>query len=155
MLNTYLTDTRNLLQNPQAPTALYSDSVLTRYINISRGQVAGEGECIRVLGTLSTVIGQRNYSFADINIGTPTITGINGVIHVRDVLYGIGDGGLRKLYPRGWEWFQQFSLNTAVPQSGPPSTWAQYGQGAQSPGAPAASSASGTFYLDPPPDLVY
>lgn len=154
MLDIYLTDTRNLLQNPTAPTSLYDTVSLTRWINIARGQVAGEGECVRVLGLLNTVVDQRAYSFSAIDVGTSSVTGVSGVIHVRDVLYGIGVNGYRKLTPRGWEWFQQFKLNTAVPVSNEPRSWSQYGQGAASPGA-TLSNASGTFYLDPPPNDVY
>ena len=41
----------NLLQLPAAPTALYDLTSVDRWINIARGQVAGEGECIRAIGT--------------------------------------------------------------------------------------------------------
>jgi hypothetical protein len=36
-----------------------------------------------------------------------------------------------------------------------PTRWSQYGQGAASPGAPNASSATGSFWLDPIPDQPY
>lgn len=152
MLDTYLTDTKNLLQNPTAPSSLYDTVSLTRWINIARGQVAGEGECVRLFATIDTVVDQRAYSFASLNTGVSATNGIAGIIHVRDVLYTLG-AGARKLTPRGWEWFQQFYLNTAVPVSGEPRRWSQYGQGAAAPSG--GSNASGTFYLDPPPDQVY
>jgi hypothetical protein len=152
VLTNYLTDTNNLLQNPGATNALYPQTNVTRWINIARGQVAAEGECIRVLGTLSTVIGQRAYSFADIDIGVAATTGIAGVIHVRDILYALASG-YRKLTPRPWEWFQQFMLNNPVPTPGEPRAWSQYSQGAAAPSG--GSFASGNFYLDPPPDQVY
>ncbi len=61
--------------------------------------------------------------------------------------------GQRKLTPRPWEWFQQYKLNNVVPPSGPPVTWAQYGQGAAAPAS--GSSGTGTFYVDPIPDTSY
>lgn len=152
MLDTYLTDTRNLLQLPTAPSTLYTTANVTRWINIARGQTAGEGECIRILGTIDTVVGQRAYSFSTINLGVSAANGVAGAIHVRDILFGLGSG-YRKLTPRPWEWFQQYKLNNVVPASSAPVTWAQYGQGAAAPAS--GSNASGTFYIDPLPDAVY
>lgn len=153
MLNNYLTDTKNLLQNPTAPSGLYDNTSLTRWINIARGQVAGEAECIRVLGTLTLTPSQRNYNFSSINVGVPGTTGVQGVLCVRDVLYTVGSG-FRKLAPRPWEWFLQYKLNNVVPVEGEPRTWAQFGQGAATPPT-GNSDATGSFYLDPPPDQAY
>jgi len=152
VLNTYLTDTKNLLQNPTAPSALYDNTSLTRWINIARGQLAGEGECIRILGTISLVAGARNYNFSDINVGVPATTGVQGVLHVRDILYTVASG-YRKLTSRPWEWFLQYKLNNVVPVQGEPRTWAQFGHGSAEP--PAGSSSTGSFYVDPPPDQAY
>jgi hypothetical protein len=153
MLNTYLTRTRQLLQNPSsASTQLYADADLTGWINIARGQLAGEAECIRVLGTISTVIGQRPYNFSGINTGVVATTGVQGVIHVRSLRYNVASGS-QWVAPRPWEWFEFFYLNNPVPTPGPPFNWSQYAQGSAPP--PSASGASGSFYLDPPPDLVY
>ena len=158
MLNTYLSDTRNLLQSPGAPTQLYSTANLTRWINIARGQIAGEGECIRVIGTISTVVNQRAYNFSSINTGVAATNGIKGVIHVRRISYDVGQNtyglaGQQWMTPRPWEWFSLYNLNNPVPDVGPPATWSQLGQG--SAGTGTGSSASGSFYLDPPPDAVY
>src|ERR1700678_1832948 len=66
----YLPQTRNLLQLPGTnSTSLYTDANLTLWINIARGQVAGEGECIRVMGTINTVTGQAPYAFSGVNTG--------------------------------------------------------------------------------------
>lgn len=143
MLQTYLTRTRQLLQNPEAPTALYSDADLTSWINQARGQTAGEGECIRKLGTVAAVIGQRDYAFTAISLGVSASTGIRGAIHVRQILLGMG-GGYQPIVPRQWVWFAQYGLGNVVPENGEPTMWAQYGQGV-----------AGTFYLDPPPALAY
>lgn len=157
MLTQYITQTQRLLQNPAPATGLYSTAAVTEYINIARKQLAGEGECIRRIGTIDTVAGQRAYSFADIDIGVAATTGIAGVFNVRRINYAVGDGQAY-VTPRPWEWFDQYCLNNPVPLSGDlgtryPQTWSQYGQGG---GAPTdGPSQSGSFYIDPIPDNVY
>ena len=158
MLTQYTNDTKNLLQSPTAPIQLYSTTNLTRWINIARGQVAGESEAIRVIGTISTVINQRSYNFSAINIGVPATTGAQGAMHVRSVTYNVGQNtyglaGQQWIPPRSWEWFTLYHLNNPVPSVGPPTTWSQFGQGAA--GTGTGSSATGSFYVDPPPDAVY
>lgn len=149
MLNSYLAATQRLLQNPAAPSSLYSIDDLTTYINSARGQLAGEGECIRAFATIDTVVAQRNYAFSDLVIGT---TGIAGAIHVRSLRYAVGSG-FQWMSPRAWEWYEFYYLNMPVPNSGAPVDWAQYGQGSAPP--PAGSSGSGSFYIDPLPDIIY
>jgi hypothetical protein len=137
---------------------LYSTANQTLWINIARGQVAGESESIRIIGTISTIIGQRNYNFSTINIGTPSLTGAQGVIHVRRINYGVASGQ-KWVTPRAWEWFDQFYMNNPVPVNGPPGRWAQLGQGSAGIGSitgiGTGSMSSGSFYLDPPPDAIY
>ena len=154
MLNTYVSLTQALLQNPSAPTTLYPTPLITQYINIARGQVAGEGECIRFEATLSTVAGQRNYLFS--SIAVPTAQGIQGVINVRRISYAV-QAGRKMIWPHPWPWFDNYYLSVPVPFPGPPIRWAQYGQGASGlgTGVVGGSDASGSFYLDPPPDIVY
>lgn len=152
MLSSYLLQTQRLLQNPAAPTALYSATDLTSYINTARGQLAGEAECVRTIGTISTVAGQNSYSFSNINIGTPTVSGIDGVFNIQTIQYVIASGQ-RWLNPRPWPWFQLYYLNNPVPQQGPPKGWSQFGQG----GAPGDTGPGqgGTFYVNPTPDDAY
>lgn len=153
-LAAYLTQTRSLLQLPgTASTSLYSDADLTRWINIARGQVAGEGECIRVIGTVATVIGQRPYLFQAINTGNSSVNGVQGVINIGSMNYAVGSGELW-MTPRPWPWFTLYELNNAAPAPGPPRTWAQFGQGAAPPSASVTSS-SGSFYISPIPDAIY
>jgi len=152
-LAAYRTRVSQLLQNPAAPTALYSTSILDGYINQARGQVAAEAECCRIIGTLSTVAGQRSYNFYEIDIGVSADTGCTGIINVRSVLYNIASGQ-QWVTPRAWDWFTLYCLNNVVPQNGLPETWAQYRQGAGA-SQQTMSNASGSIYLDPPPDLVY
>jgi hypothetical protein len=143
VLTTYQTQVNQLLQYPVPPTPLYSASDVTLWINRARQQLAGESESIRALGTISTVVGQQPYNFSNIIFGTPTVTGINGALHVRSIRFLVGSGSTR-LRVRNWEWFESYELNTATPDSGPPAVWAQYAQGAQ-----------GSFYVSPIPDNIY
>ena len=152
MLTAYETALQNLLQLPGAPTTLYPTANLDSWINTARGQLAGEGECIRAIGTISTVIGQRNYNFSSISFGTSSVTGIQGAINVRRISYNSGTG-TQWFAGRPWEWFDLLNLNNTAPVEGPPAVWAQYAQGAATPAS--GSAATGSFYIDPPPDMIY
>ena len=151
MLTVYETQTRALLQNPSAPTALYSTPDIDRWINIARGQLAGESEAIRVMGTIPTVASQQPYNFSDISIGTPSTSGVEGVIKINRVQYAVASG-YRWVAPRAWPWFDLYVLNNPVPQAGPPTDWAQYAQGA-APGD-QGTHLGGSFYINQP-DTVY
>jgi hypothetical protein len=155
LLAAYLTSTRSLLQLPGSnSTSLYSDADLTRFINTARGQVAGEGECIRVIGTIPTVIGQRPYRFQDVNVGVPAATGVQGIINIRSLSYQIASGSIW-IPPKPWPWFTLYELNNAVPGSGAPTVWSQFGQGAAPSGVVNTSINGGTFYVSPLPDDAY
>lgn len=151
MLNAYIDQTQRLLQNPPAPTSLYATADLTAWINVARGQLAGEAECIRKIGTISTVVDQQEYAFSAINTGVAATNGIEGVINVRRISYNVADGQ-RWIAPRSWEWFDFYVLNDPVPQGSYPRTWSQYAQGA-APGNTGAES-GGSFYINKP-NLVY
>jgi hypothetical protein len=156
MLSQYIANLQNLLQLPGAPVSLYSTANLTLWINIGRGQVAAEGECVRVIGTLPTVPGQRSYDFTDINIGVPSASGVQGVLHVRRLQYAVATGQ-KWVNHKSWEWFDAYRLNNPVPEAGWPIEWAQYGQGSAGAQITAGggSVTSGSLYIDPPPDLIY
>lgn len=158
MLTAYQTRTQQLLQNPGAPVTLYPLGDINQYINVARGQLAGEGECVRYLASIQTTIGQRNYNFSALDTGVAATTGISGVIHVNSIRYVVGDG-YQRLQPQQWEWFELYPLNNPVPINGAPENWTQYGQGGSGTGAitgvGAGGLVSGSFYLDPPPDAVY
>ena len=155
MLTTYITQTQRLLQNPGAPTSLYSLTDLTAYVNMARGQLAGEAECCRRLGVVNTIIGQRNYNFSAVVLNDAAI---GGVIHIRRITYSVASGQ-KWIAPRSWPWFDLYHMNNPVPVNGPPAVWAQYGQGSAGTngitGISAGSMSSGSFYIDPPPDAVY
>ena len=152
MLTAYLNQTRRLLQNPAAPTALYSDADLTGWVNIARGQLAGESEAIRVHGTISTVASQRSYNFSSINVGVAATTGVQGVINIGNMNCAVNSGA-RWMTPRPWPWFSLYNNNNPVPENGVPTEWAQYGQGSS--GTSTGSGATGSFFVDPTPDGVY
>jgi hypothetical protein len=142
-LTAYETQTQRLLQNPKSPTTLYATSDLDSWINTARSQLAGESECVRVLGTIQTVLNTRNYNFTSINTGVSATNGVQGALHVRSVRYAVASG-FQWVTPRSWEWFELFDLNNPVPDSGPPREWSQYGQGQ-----------SGSFFIDLLPNQIY
>lgn len=156
MLTAYLARTTRLLQNPAAPSTLYPTADLTDYINQARGQLAGETSCVRQFATVSTVAGTRNYAFSALNTGT--LNGIQAVLNVRAIRYAVASG-FKWVRPRPWEWFELFKMCQPVPKSGAPEVWAQHRQGSAGTGAitgiGTGSMASGSFYLDPVPDIVY
>jgi hypothetical protein len=159
MISYYQLQTQRLLQNPAAPTTLYSAADIDSYINIARGQLASDGRCIRRIGTISTTIGNQGpYNFSGITLGDASVS---GVLHVRSIYAQVGSG-LSRLNGRPWPWFQLYHLNNINPQNAPifpGGVWTQYGQGSSGQGAitnvGAGSLSSGSFYVDPPPDLVY
>lgn len=140
MLNSYLAQTGQLLQNPGASTALYSTSDLTGYINRARSQLAAETECIRLMNTLTLTFGTQVYSFSSIS---PATTGTAGVYNVRGATCSVASGFVW-LSPRPFPWFQLYYLNNPVPQTGFPTTYAQFGQGV-----------NGSLYFNPVPDFPY
>lgn len=143
LLSEYVLRTQRLLQNPASPQSLYAEDDIISAINQGRVQLAGEGECLRIMGTIDTVADQRAYDYVDIDTGVSATNGIGGALNVRRIMYGVGTG-YKWITPRNWEWFDLYCLNTPVPQSGAPVTWAQYAQGN-----------TGSFYLDPIPDIAY
>jgi hypothetical protein len=73
-------------------------------------------------------------------------------------MYNVGQGQ-KFLTPHQWEWFDLYHMNNPVPVNATPTDWAQYGQGSSGQGSitgiGGGSMGSGSFYLDPPPDIVY
>lgn len=156
MLASYLVRTNQLLQNPAAANPLYATTDLTSFINQARGQLAGETEACRFLGTLTTSLNTRNYNFSAINIGSSN--GLAGVLNVRGMMYAVASG-YQWMRPRPWSWYWLFKFNNPVPVPGAPQVFSQFSQGSSGQGSEtgvgAGTMSSGSFYLDPPPDLVY
>lgn len=140
MLNQYILQTQQLLQNPASPVALYSSSDLTSYINRARGQIAGEHACIRFRGSLSTVAAQQSYNFSSISLSGGT--GLGGILAVRMLTLATSTGNaLINNVP--WEWFNQYAIVQPTTLTGTPHVWAQYAQGA-----------NGSLLLNPVPTGV-
>jgi len=140
MLNTYILQTQQLLQNPAAPVALYSTADLTTYINRARQQLAGEAQCVRVYSTMPTVAGVERYQFGAINVPVS----VEGVFNIRTMWSRPSVGEQRWLQPRPFEWFSLYVLNRQVAlPPGIPTQWAQYSQGE-----------IGSFFVDPVPNSV-
>lgn len=137
MLNQYLTQTEQLLQNPPSPTSLYSTANLTQFINTARGQLAGDGQCIRSFANFATVANQNSLAFTS---ATGLAASISGIFHVR-MLSLNGVGLALNTWP--WEYFQQYFFTSGVSPAAP-SDWAQYNQGA-----------AGSLFFNPTPDKVY
>jgi hypothetical protein len=156
LLAAYEKQTRRLLQLPGSQsTGLYSDADIIDFINIARGQVAGEGECVRVMATIPTVAGQQVYRFQDaVFPSTPLLSGVQGIINIRSISSQVGTGSLW-MTPRPWPWFSLYELNNAAPQQAIPTVWSQFGQGAASSGAANTTVNGGSFYLSPIPDDIY
>lgn len=141
-LATYLALTQSLLQNPQAPSSLYDPAQLTQYINQARGQLAGDSQAIKRMGSYALIAGtQGPYPFSAITL--TNTTGVGGVLNVRQQWYAIGDGQIW-INNRPWPWFTQYFLNSAAPDTGPPRTWSLYGDGSD-----------GSSYVGPVPDGAY
>ena len=139
-LTAYITETQRLLQNPGAPTTLYSVADITVYINTARGQLAAEGECVRALASLTTVASQQIYPFTSIT-GLPS--GVGGVFSVRQ-MSAPAALGFTPMYGRPWAWMQQYYIGQPVPKTGLPVTWAQL-----------ATGVTGNFAVYPVPDAAY
>jgi hypothetical protein len=143
VLNAYLSNTRRLLQNPSAPTQLYSDADLTAYINTARGQLSADGQCVRYYASLSTVNTTQIYAFSSINTGVAGTTGIANALSVRMIGVAVA-GGQNIIAAWPWEWFNQYYIGTTGISNAIPANWAQYGQGK-----------SGSIYFSPTPNAVY
>lgn len=127
MLSSYQAIFQTLIQAPNSPVPLISPTQQTILINIARNQVAGEGECVRVYGSLAVTAPTQQYSFADITFPVGT-TGVGNVGNVRLANYSLGSGTVY-IRPRPWEWFHLYYLCNPVPQAGAPEVYAQFGQG--------------------------
>lgn len=118
----------------------YNPYDLFAYINEARGQIAAEGECIRLPTTLTTANGQNNYLHSALG-GLPT--GVNAVVAIWSITYE-GASPPLLLEGRPYGWFELQYLTLAQPVAGTPAAWAQYQQGT-----------SGSFYIGPTPNGAY
>lgn len=138
-LNSYLQETQRLLNDQSQKMVNPAD--LTVYINRARRQVAGDFNCIRAIGTLSTVAATQVYNFSGISLSS--VTGAGSVYNIRTIWAGVASGQVR-LRPRSWPWFSLYELNNPIPTQGMPKVWSQFAQGI-----------NGSIYFSPIPDAVY
>ena len=153
MLTSYLSATTSLLQNPAAPAALYSSTLLTTFINSARGQLAGESKSIRFMGSLALSVGVNAYQFSSITLTGALAVGVQGVLDIETLWYQVGSG-MKWVRPRPWPWFARYELSNPVPPSGPPAVWTQFGQGAAAQTSPLPVG-GGSLYISPLPDQTY
>ena len=126
LLSEYITITQSLIQTPASPVLLLDNTLLTIYINIARGQVAGQGECIPAIGTITTVPSQSSYSFSAIDFLEPDL--MAGAIHIRMINW-VTARGQKRLTVREWPWFNNYVIARPNETYGPPKVWTQYRQG--------------------------
>jgi len=147
VLATYLSDTRNLLNDTGAQ--FFSDPALTSYINRSRRRIAAVSGCLRVMppGT-QTVANQETYPFAAWNaLVQGVVPQAQSILACRSLAVGIGgkwqldENGNGKIVGGSWKpmwrrivWtdFQaRFRIygGTFMGILSEPGWWAQYGEG--------------------------
>ena len=140
MLYSYMQKTQ-LLMSDVRDVKINPDDLVT-YINIARGQLAGDSESIRNYATLGLSVSTQQYNFSSIALGSPS-TGIQGVLNIRQALINSGSG-LQWIRPRPFEWLTLYRLNNPAPATGTPNEWSQYGQGV-----------NGTIFVSPVPSGTF
>jgi len=124
VLTSYIQQVQRLLNDELAQ--FYSPSDLTQFINIARGTIAYQSECLIANGSISTVNGTQTY-------GLPTIAPPSGgyasainIRSIRSIVSGVG----AVLEVRPWQWFSNYYLTgTATAEAGTPTVWSQQTQG--------------------------
>lgn len=105
---------------------VFNEEDILRYVNMARGQIAGQAECVRIYTTLPVTGAAQQYPFSAIVV--PANVGVQGYLHVRQISYAVASGQ-KLLHSRSFPWFNSFILGQPVPKAGPPSAWSQFGQG--------------------------
>ncbi len=139
-LNAYLSNTALLLQNPAAPTSLYSTANLSTWINTARTQLAGQTECIRSTVTLSVTSVTSIYPFSSV---TNLPAGVQGIYNVRQI-NRVSGTGVVYMGSRPYPWAETYWQQGSAPVATTPTEWSQYGIGT-----------AGSLVLDHTPDASY
>ncbi len=134
MLIQYQQITRRLLNDQTF--VQFNDFDLKDWINIARGQIAADGECIRLEAGLAVVAPTVDYAFSALT-PVPALTSVGSAIAVRSARIGS-----TPLTIRSYEWYSQYYRGSAT--MGQPTIVAQRGQGV-----------AGTLHLYPVPDAGY
>lgn len=135
-LFSYMQRTQQLLHDKTEQQFNVADIV--SYINSARGQIAGEGQCIRNTTLLAVSADLQIYNFSAFSFAP---TGTAGVFNVRQITVDNGST-VAMLTQRPFPWFNQYCLTATT--LGQPTTWAQQGQGSL-----------GSLYFYPTPNIAY
>jgi hypothetical protein len=136
MLYSYQKDCQQILADLKQQ--IVNPGILTSFINKARGQIAAEGQCVRVMGTLITLGNVQTYPFSNITVSS--VSGVSSVLNVRMISASNGSGGQSFLNFWPWEWFNRYFLCATTIPVGTPIQWTQYAQGQL-----------GSLYLNPIP----
>ena len=139
MLIRYQTLSRRLLGD--TIFARCNDFDLRDFINVGRGQIAVQGDCVPGYGRLRIHPGEDQYAFSDIEFRPGS--GIKGTLAIETISVDVGTGQ-RPLVPRQWAWFDRYALGEPFQRFGEPHIWSQFGQGS-----------NGTLFISHRPDRDY
>jgi hypothetical protein len=140
MLTQYQTMTRRLLNDQTF--ARINDFDLRDYINVARGQIAGQSECFPAIGELITTPGTTGYGFTAIQLSAADAPLVQGILKIR-MINLVTATGQQRLVMRDWPWFNNYIVAKPTETIGPPKFWTQYRQGS-----------AGVFFINIP-DQVY
>lgn len=128
LLSQYQSITQALIQTPPSPIPLLTTAQLTQFINLARGQVAGQAECVPAIGEIVTTPGTTGYAFTAIQFSSTDAPMIQGAISIR-MINLVTATGQKRLTMRDWPWFNNYVIAKPVETQGPPKVWTQYRQG--------------------------
>ena len=147
-LTSYQTQTALLLHD--SSNQAFPLANLTTWINLSRGQIAAQGQCVRVLPTSNnTTASQEVYNYSTVNaLIAAQFSGVQGIITVLSVAISQAatpSAGIKPMLPRySWGQFQAQLRAFNQGMTGYPQVFANYGQGV-----------NGSLYLWPIPSASY
>ncbi len=122
-LNAYLQQVQRLLNDENSQ--FYSISDLTVYVNLARGTIASQSECLIQNTTLTTTNATQSYALSSL---TPP-TGLSAAINVRTVRSIVASVG-NVLEARPWQWMVNYYLQgTNTTSTGTPTVWSMQNQG--------------------------
>ena len=103
LLSQYLFVLRNLIQSPTSPIPLLPDSQLGTYINLARGQVAIDAECVRGMGSATITAGVEVIPITQ--VAAQNLAGVSQAIVIRNARL---NGSRVDIRP--WDWFENYYL---------------------------------------------
>lgn len=136
-LTAYLQQTSRILHDPN--NVNFSASDLTAYINIARGQIASQSQCVRQLVTVNLVVNQESYALPTVGLGVGEGNAV-AVLNI-SVPWGTYTPTLDR-YP--FSEFQAYFRLFSGTVAGFPECWSQLGD-----------SNMGTVYFFPIPTQVF